>query len=268
MSLSTLIGFLAGLTLVLGAVALSTDNYLVFLHVTGFLLVIGGTLASSFVAFEPRYVIIALRIMATIFFRPRLGRGVLQAEVGRIIRWGYMMQKGGPPSLEADVKKLRSQDAFLAFGVNLVIAGHQGPEVRDILHNTVEITFQRNTVPAEILRSMGSNAPAFGMIATLVGLVIMLDKLAADPSQIGAGMAVGLLGTLYGVASARFIFLPSASKVQQREEIVRFRNQMVAEGLALLAERRTPRFIQDKMNSFLDPKLHYDIDKMMKGGPK
>ncbi len=62
----------------------------------------------------------------------------------------------------------------------------------------------------------------------------MLDTLAADPSKIGAGMAVGLLGTLYGVFFARLIFLPSASKIQQREEIVRFRNTLVAEGLAML----------------------------------
>ena len=268
MSVATLVGFLFGLLLVVGAIVLSTDNFVVFLHVAGFLLVVGGTLAATFIAYEPRYVIASLRIMSSIFFRPRIGRGVLQGEVGRIIRWGYMLQKSGPQGLESDVKKLRNQDAFLSFGITLVISGHTGPEVREILSNTVETTFQRNTVPAEILRSMGSNAPAFGMIATLVGLVIMLDKLAADPSKIGAGMAVGLLGTLYGVFFARLLFLPSASKVQQREEIVRFRNYLVAEGLALLAERRNPRFIQDKMNSFLDPKLHYDLDRMMKGGPK
>ncbi len=265
MSLPTLIGFLFGIVLVLGAVTLSTDNYLVFLHAAGFLLVVGGTLAATFVAYESRYVLIALRLMLTIFFRHRMGRGVLQGEVARVIRWGYMMQKGGPPALESDVKKLQGQDSFLAFGISLVVAGHSGPEVREILTNTVETTFQRNTVPADILRSMGSNAPAFGMIATLVGLVIMLDKMGADPSKIGAGMSVGLLGTLYGVFFARLIILPVASKIQQREEILRFRNYLVAEGLALLADRKSPRFIQDKMNSFLDPVLHYDIDKMMKG---
>lgn len=263
MSLPTLIGFLVGLFLVLSAIAVSTDNYLVFLHSAGFLMVVGGTLAASFVAYEPRYVMQALRIMVSIFFRPRMGRSVLQGEVGRIIRWGYLIQKGGPPALEQDVRKLASQDSFLAFGVSLVVAGHTGPEVREILANTVETTFQRHTVPADILRSMASNAPAFGMIATLVGLVIMLDKMGSDPSRIGAGMAVGLLGTLYGVFFARLVLLPTASKVQQREEIVRFRNFLVAEGLALLAERRSPRFIQDKMNSFLDPSLHYDIDRMM-----
>jgi chemotaxis protein MotA len=227
------------------------------------MMVIGGTLASTFIAFEPRYVIMALKLVPSIFFQHRLGRGILQSEVGRVIRWGYLVQKNGLPALEADSKKVKSQDKLLGFGIDLVIAGYAGNEVRDMLTNSVETSFQRRTIPAEILRSMATNAPAFGMIATLVGLVIMLDKMGSDPSKIGPGMAVGLMGTLYGVFIARLILLPAASKVQQREEIVRFRNFLVIEGLSLLAERKSPRFIQDMLNSFLDPALHFDIDKMM-----
>jgi len=81
---------------------------------------------------------------------------------------------------------------------------------------------------------------------------------------LGAGLAVALLTTLYGVVFARMIFLPAANKIQQREEIVRFRNYLVAEGLSLLADRKSPRYIQDRMNSFLDPAIHYNLDKMMK----
>jgi len=264
MSLATLLGFFFGIGLFVGSIILSTDSYLPFLQVAGFIMVIGGTLAATFVAFEPRYVVQALKITLSIFFQHKVGRGILTNEVGRMIRWGYMVQRGGLPALESDAKKLREQDRFMAFGIDLVISGYTGQEVREILSNTVETTFHRNTVPADILRSMANNAPAFGMIATLVGLVIMLDHMGSDPSKIGPGMAVGLMGTLYGVTFARIILMPTASKVQQREEIVRFRNFLVAEGLALLAERRSPRYIQDKMNSFLDPSLHFDIDRMLR----
>ena len=111
---------------------------------------------------------------------------------------------------------------------------------------------------------MGAAAPAFGMIGTLVGLIIMLDSMGGDPSSLGKGLAVALATTLYGVLFARLLLLPVADKVQQREQIVRFRNVLVAEGLSLLAERKNPRFIQDKMNSFLDPSIHFNIDKMKK----
>lgn len=102
------------------------------------------------------------------------------------------------------------------------------------------------------------------MIGTLVGLIIMLDNMGGDPKELGKGLAIALLTTLYGVLFARLIFLPASSKIMQREQIVRFRNYLVAEGLALLADRKSPRFIQDKMNSYLDPAIHFNIDKMKK----
>ena len=143
----------------------------------------------------------------------------------------------------------------------MVIAGYTGDEVRGILNTTIEATYGRNSVQAKILMDMGANAPAFGMIGTLVGLVIMLGNL-SDPEALGPSLSIALITTLYGVMFARLLFMPAGSKVQQREDIVRFRNYLVAEGLVLLADQKSPRFIQDKMNSFLDPALHFDIDTM------
>ena len=111
---------------------------------------------------------------------------------------------------------------------------------------------------------MGAAAPAFGMIGTLVGLIIMLDNMGGDPSSLGKGLAVALLTTLYGVLFSRIIFLPAATKILQREEIIRFRNYLIAEGLSLLADKKSPRYIQDRMNSYLDPAIHFNIDKMKK----
>jgi chemotaxis protein MotA len=77
-------------------------------------------------------------------------------------------------------------------------------------------------------------------------------------------LAVALITTLYGVLFARLIFLPAAAKIQQREEIMRFRNLLIAEGVALLADRKGPRAIQDHMNAYLDPAIHFNIDKAQK----
>ncbi|CAA7617282.1 Flagellar motor component [Candidatus Terasakiella magnetica] len=264
MSLPTIIGFTLSLFLFLGAIVESTSNFKIFLHLTGFLMVVGGTLAATLVAFEARYVKQSMGMLKAIFFSPKMARGMLTNEVARVIRWGYLVQKNGLAGLESDVKTLKSQDAFLAYGVNLVISGYTAAEVRQLLENQIETTFQRHTVPTEILKYMASNAPAFGMMATLVGLVVMLDNMGTDPSKLGPGMAVGLLGTLYGVLFARLALMPAAEKGHQRESIIRFRNMLVAEGLALIADRRNPRFIQDAMNSYLDPSIHFDIDKAPK----
>ncbi|MBT5373663.1 MAG: flagellar motor protein MotA, partial [Rhodospirillaceae bacterium] len=69
---------------------------------------------------------------------------------------------------------------------------------------------------------------------------------------------------LYGVLFARLVFLPAANKVQQRQEIMRFRNLLLVEGFAMLADKKSPRYIQDSMNSYLDPSIHFDIDKQLK----
>ncbi len=264
MSIATLVGLFVALGLFLGSIISSTDNYFIFLSGASFVMVVGGTLSATFIAYEPRYVILSLKLIYRILFSPKIGRNVLKTEVGRVIKWAYTVQKKGLPALEAETKKSVRGDRFLKFGIDMVISGYSGDEVRQILTTTIDTTYGRNTVQVNILRNMGSAAPAFGMIGTLVGLIIMLDGMGGEPSQLGRGLAVALLTTLYGVLFARLMLLPVADKVQQREQIVRFRNMLLAEGLALLADRRNPRYIQDRMNSFLDPALHFNIDKMKK----
>jgi chemotaxis protein MotA len=264
MSIATIVGFIAAMGLFIGSIAISTNNFWIFADLASFIMVAGGTLAATFISYEPRYVILSLKLILRIVMSPRIGRNVLKNEVGRVIRWAYTVQKNGIPALEAEAKKSTSDDKFLKFGIDMVISGYTGAEVREIMNTTIETTFGRNTVQVDILQNMASAAPAFGMIGTLVGLIIMLDNMGGDPSSLGKGLAVALLTTLYGVLMARIILIPAATKILQREQIIRFRNYLVAEGLALLADKKSPRYIQDKMNSFLDPSIHFNIDKMRK----
>ena len=261
-SLTTVFALIGSIVLFLGSIVIATNHYIIFVDIASLVMVLGGVLAQTFISYEPRYVMIALKLIWRMMFASTVGRNVLKAEVGRIIRWAYTVQKSGIPALETEAQRATRGDKFMKFGVEMVISGYTGDEVREILTTTIETTFGRNTVPVNILKSMASSAPAFGMIGTLVGLVIMLDGMGADPSQLGAGLAVALLTTLYGVLVARLFFMPAAAKIMQREQILRFRNFLVAEGLALLADRKSPRFIQDKMNSYLDPAIHFNIDKM------
>lgn len=263
MSIGTLLGFIASLALFIGSIALATDNPLLFISVSSFILVVGGTFAATFVGQEARYVWLAIKGMGSTLLPQRVNRNILNQEVGRIIRWGYLVKEKGFLPLEDEIKKIRS-DQFLVFGVELLITGYDGDDVRDTLYNVSERTFERNMVAVNILRSMGSTAPAFGMIGTLVGLIVMLDTMGSDPTQLGPGLAVALNTTLYGVFLARVLFVPTANKLQQREEILRFRHELMIEGFALLAEKRSPRYIQDRMNSFLDPAIRFNIDQQMK----
>jgi len=260
MSFSTIFSLLLAFGMFIGAIVWETDHYIIFFSLSSFIMVVGGTLAAGFVSYEPRYVILSLKLIGRILFTPKVGRDILKAEVGRMIRWAYIVQKGGPPALEAEASKAVKGDKFLKFGIEMVVSGYSGDEVRDIMTNLIETTFGRNTVQVNILRFLASTSPAFGMIGTLIGLVIMLDKMGEDPTKLGPGLAIALITTLYGVLFARLIYIPAANKIMQREQIVRFRNYLVAEGLILMADRKSPRYIQDKMNSYLDPSIHFNID--------
>ena len=265
MSLNTLVAVLVGFGLFVAAIALSTDNYLVFMSGAGIILVLGGTLASTFISYEYTSVLGGLRGILLAFKIDRRGRAHLNTEVGRVIRWAYLVQKEGIVSLDAEAKKTPGWDGgFLRFGVELITTGYKGDKIQSILGNVIESTFERNLVGAQVLRSMAVAAPAFGMVGTLIGLIIMLDNMGEDPGQIGGGLAVALVTTLYGVMLSRLVFAPAAAKLQQREEIFRFRNYMIVEGLSMLADEASPRHIQDQMNSYLDPTIRYDIDRQLK----
>jgi len=263
MSFTTFFGFIAGVGLFVGSILLATPNLGLFLNAPSIILVLGGTLAATFVGQEVRYVMLALKGIATTFTPQLVNRNILNQEVGRIIRWGYLVKEKGFLPLEDEMKKVAS-DPFLVFGVELLITGYTGDEVRGTMESVADNTFERNMVQVNILRSMGGTAPAFGMIGTLIGLIVMLDAMGDNPEALGPGLAVALNTTLYGVLLARLVFVPAANKLQQRQEILRFRHDLVVEGFALLAENRSPRFIQDRMNSFLDPAIRFNIDQQMK----
>jgi chemotaxis protein MotA len=198
------------------------------------------------------------------FVKPKSSRESLNTEILRLVKWSYLVQKKGLPALENEVKRVPAHDAVLSYCLMLVATNHKPEELRSMMETAIESEFERRTVPAELLKTMGATAPAFGMIGTLVGLIVMLQNFGSDLSEIGMGLSLALITTLYGVVFARLIFLPASLQLQQKEEIERFRNYMVIEGLLMLAEKKGPRYMQDKLNSFLDPSIHFDIDKQLK----
>ena len=263
MSLATIAGTVFGFVLVLGAIAHGTNNYWSFLSMEGFLIVIGGTIANSFMSYQANYVLRAFEAIWHTIKKPQATREGLNAEIMRLIKWAYLVHAKGLAGLEGEVGA-KIKEPLLRYGVDLVITGYPPEGIRKMMNTAIEAEFERAITPVTILRNMASTAPAFGMVGTLVGMVIMLQNIHADMSQIGNGLAIALLATLYGIIAARLICLPAADKLLQKEEIMRFRNYMMTEGLVLLAERQSPRYMQDRLNSFLEPSIHFNLDEQLK----
>ena len=116
-------------------------------------------------------------------------------------------------------------------------------------------------VRATILNTMANIAPGFGMIGTLIGLIIMLSELDGGTGNLGEGLALALITTLYGVILAQLVFKPASRRAEQKQQIIRFKNQLTTDAFLLLMKRANSIEIQDHLNSFLDPAIHFDSAK-------
>jgi len=232
-----------------------------FVSMSSLLLVVGGTLAATMIAYQGRYVVKTLISLLSIIGPFNLNAKSIFGDVGRIIEFASVAKKEGPLGVEKVLTEKEKKDPLIFFGVNLLTSGYNGDDVRMMLEDAVESTFQRNMVQANILNSMASFCPAFGMIGTLVGLVIMFESMGEDIGAIGKGMALALLTTLYGVLITNLFFKPASEKVRQREEIYRFRNLLIVEGISMIADGKDSLTIQDRLNSFMDPKVHFKVAK-------
>ena len=244
-------------------------NPLIYLDLPALLIVGGGSIASAFMGYHSRDVFSAFKAIGWMLKKPKSTREGLNTEIMRLIKWAYLVQQRGVMALESEIKTVPTNDPVIKYCMEMVVTNHPPREMHEMMENAVESSFEHKTAPAQVLRNMGASAPAFGMIGTLVGLVAILNQMGSGakdlPAVIGTGMSLALVATLYGVFFARMVFIPAANKLMQKEETERFRNLMMVEGLVMLADKKTPRFMQDKLNSYLEPQNHFDIDRQLKG---
>ncbi len=264
MSKSSIAGFLLGWLIIFVTIRLSTDNILMFWDFPSFLLVLIGPYFAMLMGYDASDVNLANKKLLSIFKIYKDTTISYKDEVGRFVRWAYVTQKNGLQGLENEaLTSVGEDDPFLKYGVELVISGYTGNEVREILKEAAFSAYQRSSTPVDVLNNIGANGPAFGMAGTLIGLVVMLGNMGADPAAIGTGMAVALITTFYGVLAARLIYLPAGIRLGARSDATLFRNMLITESLVLLAERKSPRYIQDKLNAYVDPAQHFLIDRDM-----
>jgi chemotaxis protein MotA len=139
-------------------------------------------------------------------------------------------------------------------GVQMAVDGTRPEVMEDILRTEIDAVATRHRDGKGLLDCMGRFAPAFGMIGTLMGLVIMLGDM-SDPSKIGAGMAVALLTTLYGAIASNVVFLPFAEKLgfTNKQELLAM--EIIVRGIMAIQSGENPRVIEQKLNTFIPPKL-------------
>jgi chemotaxis protein MotA len=255
-SRAPIIGAACGFLLVLCSIILSSHSFLAFFSLEGLMIVVGGVIAVAFISFQADDVRKALDAIVQMFREPQITHENLHRDMTEIIRWARLIRDKGMRDLESRIDTNGGGDPFVKYGLNMVVSQYAPKEVRSMMTTAADACYERDCVPVDVLQAMTSHAPAFGMVGTLVGMVTMLWSLNNNVSSIGSSLAVSFLSTLYGVLSARMVYMPAASKLRQEVENRRFRNHLITEGLVMLVSNKTPMYIQDRLNSFLRPDIH------------
>lgn len=151
-------------------------------------------------------------------------------------------------SIERDVGLI--ENPMLAKGVQMIVDGKDGEAIKNQLELEIDLIEESYSSAPLFLNKWGEFAPAFGMIGTLIGLIIMLGEL-DDPSTIGTGMAVALVTTFYGSFLSNLVFIPLASNIEQliSEKMISY--EIILEGVTSMQEGQNPRDIEEKLKAYL-----------------
>ena len=248
MDFATIIGAFAGVVVVLGTI-LQGGGADIFFHIPSLLIVGGGTLAATFVNFPISDVLKVLKVVSKAF----LHKAPLPYQtIELVVSMSEQVRREGILALDRQLASL--EDDFLRKGAQLAVDGMEPDVIRGILSMEIIRLEDRHKVGQSIFTAMGTYSPAFGMIGTLIGLIRMLRAL-EDPTQIGTGMAIALVTTLYGVLMANMLFLPIAGKLKERSQQEILLNELMLEGILAIQSGDNPRIVRDRLMGFLPPKL-------------
>lgn len=256
MDLATVIGLFSGTGLILTAVILGGSAG-VFVNVPGILIVIGGALAVTFIKFTMSDVLNSFAVTVKAFaFKLDPPEEIIQ----RMVSYAKLAKKEGLIALDQEKPK----DPYTAKALRYLADGYDEEIIEDMLNKDIRVTVQRHTVGQSVFKGMGSSAPAFGMIGTLIGLVQMLSSM-SDPSSIGPSMAVALLTTLYGALMANLVCIPLADKLCLRSQQEQANKTIIREAAVKITQAVSPTVLEEGLRIYLSPKKRAKIGAKPKG---
>ena len=250
MDLTTLAGLALGLVCIAAAIVLTPGSGLgLFLDLPSALIVIGGTAAAVLVGFRGSDLRSLGRVLRLAFFHPLPSAAGIIADFRR---YADIARRDGILALEKVTEEVK--DPFLLSGMQHAIDGLDPDVIQSMMRTELEYMSARHERGILLLRQVGQYSPAFGMVGTLIGLVIMLANL-REPGAIGPSMAVAIITTFYGAAIAYMLALPLADKLAAKNAEELLLREMMVKGLASIQSGDSPRVVEQKLKVLLPPAL-------------
>jgi len=246
-------GVLLGLVGIVGGLLLEGGRVSQILQPTAAMIVFGGTLGAVLIQFPLPVVLGSLRRFAAIFFEPR---ATLQSAMELLVTLANIARRYGIVSLDAELATI--QDPFMKRVLMLAVDGTEPQELRKIVELELDNQSEREERLPQVFESAGGFSPTVGIIGAVLGLIQVmqhLDKI----DEVGRGIAVAFVATIYGVGAANLLFLPAAGKLRIRLREEQVQREMVLEGVISILEGMNPRMLRTSLRSFLgEPEVEHE----------
>ncbi|MHA6251995.1 flagellar motor protein MotP [Oceanobacillus sp. CAU 1775] len=227
-----------------------------FIDITSIFIVIGGLTGSMLITFKFDQIKHTGKIIQETMYKNDMR---LPELIRLFVELSEEARRKGVLALENKLDTI--DDAYLKKGVLLLVDGLEPEDIKDIMEAEITAMEERHYQGRTLLEKAGAYAPAWGMIGTLIGLILMLNRL-SDPASLGPSMAVALITTLYGIVLANLVFLPMAAKLEAKSNEEIFIRQIIIEGVVGIQSGQNPRLLEEKLSAFLshDSKNELDVN--------
>ncbi len=255
MDISSIVGLIFAFGLIIGSMMMGSAPMSAFISIPSALVVIGGAMAACMTCFPLSNILGTPKVMLKVLLnKPADVKGVIE----QLVSLAETARRDGLLALESRMDEVTN--AFVKLGIQMAVDGTRPEIIEDIMRTEVDSVATRHQTGKGIMDQLGRFAPAFGMIGTLMGLIMMLSNM-SDPSSIGAGMAVALITTLYGAIIANAIFMPFAEKLAYINKQELSSMEIIIRGVMAIQSGENPRVIEQKLTTFLPPKQRPNRDE-------
>lgn len=244
LDIATFAGIVVALGAILGGLVLEGGKIADVAQVTAAMIVLGGTMGAVMVATPIKVLKGSLKRMLGVIKDPVPPIGGVLEEV---IEYATQARKMGLVSLEQAAGDVT--DPFLRKGLMLAVDGCDLQEIRAMLELEIDMEESRAEAEAKVFEGAGGYAPTIGIIGAVMGLIQVMKNL-ADIEEVGHGIAVAFVATVYGVGLSNLLFLPMAQKIKARAHEETKRRTLIAEGIAGIVEGLNPKLLRSKLEAF------------------
>lgn len=244
LDLATLIGLVIATGGILGGLVLEGGKLSDITQPTAAIIVLGGTFGAVMISTPPHLLKGALRRAIGVFKDPT---PPLDSVLDEIIEYATKARKMGLVSLEEESDSV--EDPFLRKALMLAVDGSDLQELRDMLALEIELEETRAEQEAKVFEGAGGYAPTIGIIGAVMGLIQVMKNL-ADIDEVGHGIAVAFVATVYGVGVANLFLLPAAQKIKARTQAEVHRMELMSEGVAGIVEGLNPKLLRSKLEGY------------------